>query len=140
MEEESTIYRRMMKRKQQCYEHIYPLSNSLTIFKDKLSQTPYFNCKKYCTGIIEVFIRIQLISLFLRIQTENTAVGIRCADHATHSIRKKKLARTSPTSGGRSLGIVRLRTKATEFVVLFCFVLFYFYVYIINGGVRPSEY
>jgi hypothetical protein len=37
--------------------------------------------------------------------------GIRCADHATPSICK----RTSPTSGGRSVGIVRLRTiKATE--------------------------
>jgi hypothetical protein len=30
-----------------------------------------------------------------------------------------KLALTSPTCGGRSVGIVRLRTKATEFV-LFC--------------------
>jgi hypothetical protein len=39
-----------------------------------------------------------------------TAGGIRCADHATPSIRKK-LALTSPTSGGRSVGIVRLRTK-----------------------------
>jgi hypothetical protein len=27
----------------------------------------------------------------------------------------QKLALTSPTSGGRSVGIVRLRTKATEF-------------------------
>jgi hypothetical protein len=43
-----------------------------------------------------------------------TAVGIRCTDHATPSIRKK-LALTSPTSGGRLVGIVRLRTKATEF-------------------------
>jgi hypothetical protein len=38
-------------------------------------------------------------------------VGIRCADHAT----TQKLALTAPTSGGRSFGIVRLRTKATEF-------------------------
>jgi hypothetical protein len=36
--------------------------------------------------------------------------GIRCADHVTPSIRKK-LARTSPKSGGRSVGIVRFRTK-----------------------------
>jgi hypothetical protein len=43
-----------------------------------------------------------------------TAVGIRCADHATPSIRKK-LALTSPTCGGRSVSIVRLRTKAVEF-------------------------
>jgi hypothetical protein len=41
-------------------------------------------------------------------------VGIRCADHATPSTRKK-LALTSPTNGGRSVGIVRLRTKTTEF-------------------------
>jgi hypothetical protein len=34
-----------------------------------------------------------------------------CADHATPSIRKK-LALTSPTSGGRSVCIVRLRTKS----------------------------
>jgi hypothetical protein len=33
-----------------------------------------------------------------------------------------KLALTSPTSGGRSIGIVRLRTKATEFVYLFVVV------------------
>jgi hypothetical protein len=37
---------------------------------------------------------------------ENTAIGIRCSDHA---------ALTSPTSGGRSVGIVRSRTQATEF-------------------------
>jgi hypothetical protein len=43
-----------------------------------------------------------------------TSVGIRCADHATLSIRKE-LALTSPKSGGRSVGIVRLRTKVTKF-------------------------
>jgi hypothetical protein len=32
----------------------------------------------------------------------------------------QKMALTSPTCGGRSVGIVRLRTKATEFVVLLC--------------------
>jgi hypothetical protein len=36
--------------------------------------------------------------------------GIRWADQATPSIRKK-LALTSPTSGGRSVGVVHLRTK-----------------------------
>jgi hypothetical protein len=40
----------------------------------------------------------------------SVAVGIRCADHATPSIRKM-LALTSPTGGGLSVGIVRLRTK-----------------------------
>jgi hypothetical protein len=47
-----------------------------------------------------------------------TAVGIRCADHATPSIHKK-LALNSPTSGGRSVGIVRLLNKATEFSLVF---------------------
>jgi hypothetical protein len=42
--------------------------------------------------------------------TELTAGGIRCADHATPSIRIK-LALTLLTSGGRSVGVVCLRTK-----------------------------
>ena len=44
-----------------------------------------------------------------------TAVGTRCADHVT-PLYPQKLALTSPTGGGRSVGIVRVRTKATEFV------------------------
>jgi hypothetical protein len=36
-----------------------------------------------------------------------------------NTLYPQKLALTSPTSGGRSVGIVRLRTKATEFVCLF---------------------
>jgi hypothetical protein len=47
-------------------------------------------------------------------KTENTAVGIRHADHVAPSILKK-LAITSPTSGGRSVGIVRSRTQTMEF-------------------------
>jgi len=43
-----------------------------------------------------------------------TAVGTRCADHVT-PLYPEKLALTSPTGGGRSVGIVRSRTKATEF-------------------------
>jgi hypothetical protein len=43
-----------------------------------------------------------------------TAVGIRHADRVAPSIRKK-LELTSLTSGGRSVGIVRLRTKAMKF-------------------------
>jgi hypothetical protein len=42
-------------------------------------------------------------------------MGIHCADHGTPSICKK-LALTSPTSGGRSVGIVRLQTKTTGFI------------------------
>ena len=43
-----------------------------------------------------------------------TAVGIRCADHVT-PLYPQKLALTSPTGGGRSVGIVRVRNKTTEF-------------------------
>jgi hypothetical protein len=43
--------------------------------------------------------------------------AIRRTDHATPSI-PKRLAVTSPTSGGRSVGIVRSRTKATELLLL----------------------
>ena len=43
-----------------------------------------------------------------------TAVGIRYVDHMTH-LYPQKLALTSPTGGGRSVGIVRSWTKATEF-------------------------
>jgi hypothetical protein len=41
-------------------------------------------------------------------------VGTRCADHVT-PLYPQKLVLTSPTGGGRSVGIVRSRTKATEF-------------------------
>jgi len=41
-------------------------------------------------------------------------VGTRCANHVT-PLYPQKLALTSPTSGGRSVGMVRSRTKATEF-------------------------
>ena len=42
-----------------------------------------------------------------------TAVGTRCTYHVT-SLYPRKLALTSPAGGGRSVGIVRVRTKATE--------------------------
>jgi hypothetical protein len=44
---------------------------------------------------------------------EITAVGSLRVDHAT-SLSPLKLALTSPTSDGRSVGIVRPRTKARE--------------------------
>jgi hypothetical protein len=47
-------------------------------------------------------------------KTENTAVGIR---HADHVVFPQKLAITSPTIGGRSVGIVRLRTQTMEFLL-----------------------
>jgi hypothetical protein len=51
-------------------------------------------------------------------KTENTTVGIRHADHAAPSIHKK-LAITSLTTGGRSVGVVRTRTQTIEFFSLF---------------------
>jgi len=41
-------------------------------------------------------------------------VGTRCADHVT-PLYPQKFALNSPTGGGRSVGIVRVRTKATEY-------------------------
>jgi hypothetical protein len=47
------------------------------------------------------------------LKTKNKAMGIHCNDHRTPSICK--MALPSPTSGSRSVGIVRSRTKGTEF-------------------------
>jgi hypothetical protein len=63
-----------------------------------------------------------------------TAMGNRCTDHAAPTIRKGWYLLTS---GGHSAGVVRLRTKATEFkychLLLFCHiiisVLLYYYYY-----------
>jgi hypothetical protein len=52
------------------------------------------------------------------LETENTVVGIRHADNVAPTI-SKNLALSSPTSGGRSVGIVRSRTQATEFSFLY---------------------
>jgi hypothetical protein len=48
------------------------------------------------------------------LETEITAAWIRRADHVAPSY-SQKLALTSPTSGGRSVGTVRSRAQATEF-------------------------
>jgi hypothetical protein len=48
------------------------------------------------------------------LETKNTAVGTRRADHET-PLYPQKLALTSPTSGGLLVGIVRSWTRATEF-------------------------
>ena len=45
-------------------------------------------------------------------------MGNRCADHVT-PLYPQKFALTSPTGGGRSVGIVRSRTKATEFSLFY---------------------
>ena len=50
-------------------------------------------------------------------------MGIHCADHVT-PLYPEKLALTSPTGGGRSVGIVRSRTKATGVCLFVVFLLF----------------
>jgi hypothetical protein len=54
------------------------------------------------------------------------ASKIRCAAHATSSI-SQKLALTSPTSVGRSVAIIRLRTQATEFVYMLILIYKLYY-------------
>jgi hypothetical protein len=46
-------------------------------------------------------------------KTDNMDMGIPYSDHA-RPLYPQKLVLTSPTSGGRSVGIVRSRTKARE--------------------------
>jgi hypothetical protein len=58
-------------------------------------------------------------------KTENTAVGIRHADH-WHPLSAKELAFASPTSGGRSVGIVRSRTQSMELFSYMCNKLSFF--------------
>jgi hypothetical protein len=50
-------------------------------------------------------------------------VGTRCADHVT-PLYPQKLALTSPTGGGLSVGIVRSRTKAMELSFSKLFLLY----------------
>jgi hypothetical protein len=70
----------------------------------------YVNRAHFCSSFsIWVWICLSSLASWLDL----TAVGIRCADHVTPSTRKSRHYFTD--SGGRSVGIVRLRTKATEF-------------------------
>jgi hypothetical protein len=52
--------------------------------------------------------------------------GISRADYAT-PLYQQKLAVTSPTSGGRLVGIVRLRTQVTELYFVFSYVFSHIY-------------
>jgi hypothetical protein len=58
------------------------------------------------------------------------ALGISCTDQET-PLNEQNLALTSPKSGGRSVGIVRLQTKGHE--VCFCLILIYFYLLVKNN-------
>jgi hypothetical protein len=49
-------------------------------------------------------------------------MGIRCTTRDT--LYPQKLALISPTNGGRSVGIVRSWTKATEFGVQFSLIIY----------------
>jgi hypothetical protein len=55
---------------------------------------------------------------------ENREYGRGDPSHWPHdTLYLQKLALTSPKSGGRSVGIVRLQTKAMEFVCLFVLLI-----------------
>jgi hypothetical protein len=56
------------------------------------------------------------------LESRKYGLGIRHADHVAPSIHKR-LALTSLTSNGRSVGIVRLRTEAMEFLLLLLLLL-----------------
>jgi hypothetical protein len=68
-----------------------------------------------------------LLLLFPVKKTELTARGIRCADHATPSIRK---VGTNFANKRRSVGIVRLRTKGHGVFLLWLLLLFLNFVMI----------
>jgi len=68
-----------------------------------------------------------------------TAVGARCADDVT-PLYPQKLALTSPTGGGRSVGIVRVRTKATcVCVCVVCVCLYVFVCLCVSQGLDVSK-
>jgi hypothetical protein len=78
---------------------------------------------------VKCFVCSVLVKYFVRLSSEVRSrkprlrpQGIRRTDHAT-PLYPQGLALTSPTSGGRSVGIVRSGTKATELVI-------YIYIYI----------
>ena len=65
-------------------------------------------------------------------------MGIRCADHVT-PLYPQKLALNSPTGGGRSVGIVRSRTKATEFSLVFSVNWMVLMIFKISTGCIPVQ-
>jgi hypothetical protein len=56
------------------------------------------------------------------LENENSAARILRADHATPFICKR-LAPTSPTTGDRSVGIVRSRTKAAVIIIIITIII-----------------
>jgi hypothetical protein len=86
-----------------------PVNSPHPVAPTPCSHTAYPTAKKI----------LRLLGKITVYKTENAVVGIRRADHETPSIHKnwqpQKLAITSPTSGGCSVGTVRSRAKATQF-------------------------
>jgi hypothetical protein len=56
------------------------------------------------------------------LESRDYGLGIHRSDHTT-PIYPQKLALTSSTSGGRSVGIARSRTKATDLLLLLLFYM-----------------
>jgi hypothetical protein len=81
-----------------------------------------FQCRRwvFITDLQTIFQTYKVAVPVLKV--ENTAVGIRSANHAT-PFYLQKLVLTSPTSGGRSVGIVCSRTKATALLLLLLLLL-----------------
>jgi hypothetical protein len=74
--------------------------------------------------LVKCFVCSDLLKYFVRLSSEVRSrkprllpQGIRRTDHAT-PLYQQELALTSPTSGSRSVGIVRSGTKATKLVRL----------------------
>jgi hypothetical protein len=96
-------------RRKTAYDKItFLIDTGINIFLFRSRKAVYSVFKKKRIGIITVFF-FRRYFLLVRL----TAVGIRWADHVTPSTRKSQ--HYFADSGGRSVGIVRLRTKATEF-------------------------
>jgi hypothetical protein len=70
-------------------------------------------------------ISLLVLFLFRSLKHRLTSVGTRCTDHAT-PLYQQKLALASRTSGGRSVGIVRLLTESHGVCCLFYFVAIQF--------------
>jgi hypothetical protein len=62
----------------------------------------------------------------------------RRSDHPT-PFYVQKLALTSLTSGGRSVGIVRWRTEATEFIIVANTALYIFSCLLSQGSIRDIK-
>jgi hypothetical protein len=70
----------------------------------------------YCTELLRVASKVVIQGTGA---SPRIILGIHHADHVA-SLYPQKLALTSPTSGGHSVGIVRSWTQATEFVCFVC--------------------